>query len=1149
MLQGILTVKKSHISGVERQLRLDAIDTANSFSARIYADNSDDVDFISGRKDSEDLTSRRFDVGISRVTVECRDMSIAHQNAVLGTLTDSEIKELRKIKNYNIMFFSMLSALIRYVKTNCITLYSDTYSVLQSSTTEFIANPVQSFTIPSTDGTQLAKVTLSYGDITEIHIDSPFFMLDMVTVKELEKIFYAPKFKDVKGFVRSRESLGFEPRTEILMGTHGTGTFTDLSPLYETIEQIIESHRDKEFRWLLDKNYKIVTDETLDEVIDYIYNFDGDVYYDTETTGLRINFLSRIGQADQCVGIIFSVIDGESFYFPMQMKYIKNLCGGDHFYFMEHYARKILEEKNIVVHNLSFDWKVGYIYEINTNITDDTYLLFKCTVGHENTLMPLKLKYLARVILHRDSLELSDLVRDNSWGESNVKFWDLPPELVKLYACADTDNTRGIKCYAYDADLLGKYGAQRLYRIELDFAYAVAYQEFYGHHINIDEVDTLTTEVHAIIAEEKEAMVEIVGHDFNPNSPKQLLKIMYEELGIQKYLNQKGKLSTDKDTLGFLSELTDFEGNVKYPFVTHLKKFRDAEGIRKIIEQFPTLMTPDGFLFQEVRQFGAVTGRLSTSEPNLQSYNDPVKKRVTPRNGYYMTDSDYSSVEYRITGSLSEDEAIIEKFEDPDFDYHTYQASRLFDVVYELVSKSIRKAAKAVNFGLIFGMGDPKLGLSIYGEKNSVNTRRAAGLRKKYFTGQEKILKMFVGAQQEGVTKGYSTTYFGRRRWYDRAVIDKNSIERYSGNHRIQGTAADIYKMAVGRLFKEICRHNWLGKVLLTGFIHDELLSEVSLDIDGAEWLKVLKSCFEIKVDGWCPLYMGFGYGRSWYEAKTVEIPVQLQNEFIETYGDTGFPDWDGDMDKFCDNIPRLIEDWTFRHVLSYIQKEDTWGDLMKSSISSNLSDLLLKDIVRVLNRLLGTSSPFKPCEDNPKVCIPESFKSMTLDELKSKYSKMIEKGDKKGQFEPVIPKLINNRLKLFAELRGIDLGDASYKDISESEGTSKSQISKQDMMEDDFLESEEYKNNAKDLRVDNFGMYVNTETKEVTILLVPYPTLMTNISKICNREGNGYKVEIKDTVKKVIQKTPAYLPYDKIKAVQDIYLEYFRLVSKTASN
>ena len=632
------------------------------------------------------------------------------------------------------------------------------------------------------------------------------------------------------------------------------------------------------------------------------------------------------------------------------MKKIKNLCGGDHFYVMEHYLRPILEGKQLVAHNMSYDWKVAYIYGINANIVHDTMAILHLTLGAEIKDYKVGLKENAKLLLGRDSLELSDLIIDDSWGENDIKFWDLPEDLVRLYACADTDNTNGLLGYAMQNDLLGKYGANKVYEIEIAFSFAVAYQEFYGHRIDINNLDKMRDEIGKGQAKEMEEMVKIIGHEFNPSSPKQLLTIMYGELGIPEQISRKtGRPTTDKETLKMLAELTDAEDNIMYPFVVHLQKYREYEGVRKIIDKFPEHVTQDGYVFSSVMQYGTTTGRVSINKPNYQSYNDPIKKNVIPRPGFWMFDTDYSSVEYRVLGNMVGNKKIMENFKDPDFDYHAYQAAHMYNVPYSAVTKKLRKAAKGINFGLPYGMGDESLGVRVFGEASPENTRKAAGLRAAYFKGQEDIRDWFEFHRDKGVNKGYTETYFGRRRYYRRSDFSVNAIRRQAGNQVIQGTAADIYKTAVGRVFKRICREGWLGQVMFTGFIHDELLGEVSNDINPGVWLKALREEFEVKItneDGspWSPLYMGFGYGMSWYEAKSVELPIKLQWEIVDKYGETGFPDWDGNGRAFCDKIPDMLRDFDVRDIRNQILDEASQGKEIKPTLNNQVLDCVKED-------------------------------------------------------------------------------------------------------------------------------------------------------------------------------------------------------------
>ena len=172
----------------------------------------------------------------------------------------------------------------------------------------------------------------------------------------------------------------------------------------------------------------------------------------------------------------------------------------------------------------------------------------------------------------------------------------------------------------------------------------------------------------------------------------------------------------------------------------------------------------------------------------------------------------------------------------------------MYGIPYSAVTKKLRKEAKGINFGIPYGMGNESLGLRIYGEASDVNTRKAKALRAAYEKGQEDIRDWFERNRDKGVREGYTETFFGRRRYYRRSDFSEKAIRRQAGNQIIQGSAADIYKTAVGRVFRRICREGWLGKVLLVAFIHDELLCEVSNDINPGVWLRVLREEFEVKV-------------------------------------------------------------------------------------------------------------------------------------------------------------------------------------------------------------------------------------------------------------------------------------------------------------
>ena len=1110
MLTGIISYK---YNGQVYKYNALASDTSDTFALYLTSANYEAIQLMAqsdGNDDANALWERRADIKLTKINVE----TVVTKN-----------QAGKKVKSpVNADLWCKLGAVIRYVKSNCILKNSVGYTGMRSASGVFQANISKDYIIPHpVTHAWIAKVTLLYGNISSIRVETDDFSIDLVNDSSVIRIF--SKITDAwsSGFRFNRDYLGFDIPVPVVVSASING-------MYNSLDEVIQAHPEKELEYLRGRNYQIVTDDNLEFVCDYIRGYNGLVFFDTETTGLNINFLSRTGDADQCVGIILSVKQGESFYFPLQMKSIPNLCGGDHVYCMERFLKPILEGKELVAHNMSFDWRVAYIYGINTNIRHDTMAILQLTIGNEVKNYSVALKPNVKLLLGRDALELSDLVADNSWGESDIRFWDLPAELVKYYACADTDNTQALFEYLMANNYLGRYNASRVYEIEVDFSLAVAYQEFFGHLVDIRNLEVIREEIGRGQQAEMEAMEAIVGYKFNPSSPSQLTRIMYSELGIPEQRSRKTKnLTTDKETLAKLGELTNEDDEPLYPFVAHLLKYREYEGVRKIIDKFPEHMTEDGYLFSKVMQYGTTTGRVSINTPNYQSYNDPIKKNVIPREGYWMFDTDYSSVEYRILGSMVGNKAIIEAFKDPDFDYHTYQAARMNRVPYANVTKKMRKHAKGVNFGLPYGMGDKSLGLRLFGEANDENTRRAFALKQAYFKGQEDIRDWFEAVRDGGVRNGYTETYFGRRRYYRREDFDEPAIRRQAGNHVIQGTAADIYKLAVGRVFRRICKEGWLGDVLLTAFVHDELLGEVANHINPGVFLKALREEFEVVVaDDWAPLYMGFGYGMNWYEAKSVELPIKLQWEIVDKYGITGFPNWNGNGREFCDGVPAMLRDFEIRDITKQITAEESQGKEIKPALNTQLLEVCKKDSELWTEYL-------------------DKYIKEGLTEDKSAY---LNRGCNiqcfVAGYEPKGKHTTQSALDQFCILHGVDRGMVNLLDIPEVDITQADEVATSGTDFIDFEGDGVDKQKAMDVRVDTLGMYVDTEEKRV-ILLYPTVAYLRFIESKVNRREDGYSVVFKDTYglinpneKGKLYETPAYLASSEIQTIQSLYLQFF---------
>ena len=734
-----------------------------------------------------------------------------------------------------------------------------------------------------------------------------------------------------------------------------------------SISEIIEKNPDKPYVWIKDRSYHIVND--LDEwkrIAKRIWNYNGVVAFDTETTGLNITFKSITGQGDQLVGLVFSIrrtkkdqekinrlkeegkwkdswesYYGDAWYVPLAHKNVKNIVEKEQVsQFLEQYVKAILEQKDILCHNGSFDSKVMFIYGILINLVHDTFALLRLSYGAEDTLMKLGLKPNVKRFLGRDSFELSDFVK-GKWGEGSVTFADLPYQSVKYYACPDTDSSLSLYELAVKENWFDRWGMKRVYELEVAFSKVIAYQEFFGHHVSVSKIAKLRKQLEEDVETYSSKIFEIAGYSLNLRSPNQLKKLLFDELDmpILEY-TESGAPSTSKVAMKKYLSYKDNDGNRLYPIADYLLKYRDsAKLMSDFIKNIDTISTPDGFMFSSVKQF-LETGRLSVSDPNYQSYNDTVKKYISPRKGYYMMDSDYSSVEIRIMMSMAQEDSMIKYLFDPDSDYHTLKASQMFSIPYELVSKSQRGAAKGVNFGIVYGMGDASLGENVTGVRSAESTRYGAQLRKLYFKGMD-VTESFISSNlDKAVENRYAETFFGRRRYFP-PTMRIGSVKRQGGNHPIQGTAADLYKQAMVNLYNTIQERGWWGMFLLPCFVHDEIVMEAHNSINPAIAMKVVRDSLMLAIEGWCPLYIGFGYGSHWYNAKKTEIPVQLQNSIIDQYGETGFPFWDGNIHELYSWEVSQIYKYKKQRIVDYMLDKDNKGQVISPVISGFLFEVM----------------------------------------------------------------------------------------------------------------------------------------------------------------------------------------------------------------
>lgn len=776
--------------------------------------------------------------------------------------------------------------------------------------------------------------------------------------------------------------------------------------------------------WLKYKKYYIVNDDdTAEKIFSSLDNWTGPISYDTETTGLKINCFGKINseysrklaeynaanpdhqlRADRLVGIIFCVEENVSYYFPCFNRKFKNLYTSDtearrkaisiikDRYSkphsnpmqddMEDYFRKtpedqwspdvilmervrgILEKRHIVAHNGSFEYKVGCLYGIDTNLKDDTMIMhqimykFRSTTSNRGE--PSNLKYLAKVELGIDQWELSDFFPDfkedksgqvraaNKRGKkkgSKIDFSYMDYAGTRVYAPTDGDVTF-LLFKKYKQDMMDNHKEQEyIYNVEVIVSCCIGYMEFFGHRLDerkiygvrdktkaelacieseirqavgfskpdeIDAYNHLKESIDAFSAvdstgdedarnnaingmlESTESLYSVIAkneeNQLNLGSPAQVAELFYDVLG---YPMQGDKRSVASKQIKPLLKAKNDDGTQAYPVANMYAEYKKKDTLLvKFYDNLPYFMYPGGYIFSSFGQISTATGRMSCSHPNAQQYPKAITGICIPRDGYVMMDADYSQIEYRVLTALAGNTELAQLFADPDSDYHTLMASKMYGVDYAAVTPKMRSDAKSFNFGIPYGMGFKSLAILLTGNSKPSSVDEAKEKYELYFKNQPRTRKFFDQVKEMALVNKYTRTHWCRYRYY--SFTDANGNEnnarkgaalRQAGNAVIQGTAADIFKISVARNFMYIRENHLQGLLLIINMIHDEQLFEVNVQkLNMQRVLADVGKNMQFKVEGFPPLYIGAGIGPAWGKAKgkMAEIHPLLLEQFTE---------------------------------------------------------------------------------------------------------------------------------------------------------------------------------------------------------------------------------------------------------------------------
>ena len=413
-------------------------------------------------------------------------------------------------------------------------------------------------------------------------------------------------------------------------------------------------------------------------------------------------------------------------------------------------------------------------------------------------------------------------------------------------------------------DALADRGLVSLYReVELPLIAILADMEDLGVLIDVEFLDELRRDLTTACARHEAAIHAAAGESFNVNSAAQLRRVLFETLGLTPVKKTgTGQPSTDADSLQRLAG--------EHPIVEEILRYREVEKLRSTYaEALPPLVAADGRIHATLNQLSTSTGRISSENPNLQNIpirteeGKALRRAFVAAPGCGLLSADYSQIELRILAHLAEDPGLIDAFA-RGIDVHTVTAARVFGVAESEVDGEQRRFAKVVNYGLAYGM--EAYGLA---QRLDIPNDRARGILDAYFDGFPGVRAFMDSTIAEARTQGYTTTILGRRRVIPELASDNFRIrqmgERMAQNAPVQGSAADIFKVAMVRLARALRDEGLRSRMVLT--VHDELVLEVPLEErEAAE--AATRAAMEGAADLRVPLVVDVGFGPNWAEAK-----------------------------------------------------------------------------------------------------------------------------------------------------------------------------------------------------------------------------------------------------------------------------------------
>lgn len=620
------------------------------------------------------------------------------------------------------------------------------------------------------------------------------FLRKDIDAEKLEAIFEELEFRTLINRVikkESKNSFNKQPIQATLFSDYPTNDTEEIK--YSNLQELKDVDH---------KYYLIDNEEKINELISKICVQEF-CSFDTETTGLD-------PLKSELVGMSFSFAEHEAYYVPISSEYTIAKKTVEKF-------KCFFENENIlkIGQNIKYDILVLKKYDVHVKGK-----LFDTMIAHYllNPELRHNMDYLAETYLGYQTIHIEELIGPKGKNQLNMRH--INPEKICNYACEDADIT--LQLYTILEKKIEEQELNRLlYDIELPLIYVLADMEYTGVKLDKSALaeysKKLTNELISIESEiYKEAKIE-----FNINSAKQVGEVLFDKLQIveKPKKTKTGQYVTSEETLQNLKNAHPIVG-----------KILDYRGLKKLLSTYvdalPQLVDPkDGKLHTSYNQTVTSTGRLSSSNPNLQNIpiredqGKEIRKAFIANDGCKFLSSDYSQVELRIMAHLSNDSNMIDAFNSGE-DIHAATASKIFKVPIELVTNDMRRKAKTANFGIIYG-------ISVFGLAERLNIPRseAKQLIDGYFETYPQVKEYMDKSIEMAREKGYVETLFGRKRYLpdinSRNATVRGYAERNAINAPIQGSAADIIKVAMNNIFDHLNKAGLQSKMILQ--VHDEL--------------------------------------------------------------------------------------------------------------------------------------------------------------------------------------------------------------------------------------------------------------------------------------------------------------------------------------